>query len=344
MGKKKKSYEEVFELFKERGYELLDKIYINKDSVLNCLDSCGYNLRISYNNLKKGNIPSRFHKNNPHTIENIKLYIKLNRENVELVSTEYIKNSSQLIFKCLIHNEEFPITWSDFQQGHGCQICSGKQKISIPIIKQRIIDMGRDKEVELVSTEYFGTHELLMFKCLIHNEEFPQQWTSFQSGCGCPICGIEKNSGENNYMWKGGISPLHNHLRGVIFAWKNASFGKYNGKCDITGIRLDTNIIHHLHPFSSILKETMETLNLPILRQVKQYSEQELKNIEDKCLELHYIYGLGVCLTREIHDEFHKIYGKMNGKNTKEQYEEFKTNKLQQLNKQKELELCENIA
>ena len=58
---------------------------------------------------------------------------------------------------------------------------------------------------------------------------------------------------------------------------------------------------------------------------ISDYSDDEIIKLKDTCLELHYKYGLGVCLTKEIHEEFHKIYGY--GNNTKEQFQEFLNNK-----------------
>jgi hypothetical protein len=42
--------------------------------------------------------------------------------------------------------------------------------------------------------------------------------------------------------------------------------------------------------------------------------------------ELRYDINNLICISKEMHDEFHRIYGRKN--NTKQQYEEFKNNKL----------------
>lgn len=321
---KKKSYEEIYEFFKSKGLELLDREYVGNSTKVSCVDSDGYKVQISYSDLSSGKIPSRVHKSNPYTIDNMKYYIKLNNNNIELISTQYLGTNEKLIFKCIIHNDEFEISWTSFQQNHGCPICGGSQKLTIPIIKQRIVDLDRDKEVKLLSVKYINTRSKLIFECLIHNKEFPMSWMSFCVGNGCPICGIEIRSGDKSCNWKGGITPLHNHLRGIIRFWKIDSFNKYDKKCDITGLKLKDNVIHHLHPFSEILKETMRTLNLPIYQEINKYSELELKNIEDKCLELHYNYGLGVCLTEKLHKELHSYYGGSNVRIDKQQYLEFR--------------------
>lgn len=334
---RKKSYEEVYELFKSKGLELLDKEYINCETKMNCIDEEGYTLTIRYDNLKSGKIPSRFHLYNPYTIVNIHHYIKLNRENVKLIRGQsWIGNKEHLTFKCLIHNETFPCSWGHFQNGSGCPKCgnnviSDKLKLNIPIIKQRIIDMGRDSEVELISTEYINNSIPLIFECKKHNILYNQVWNNFQTGKnGCEICYSDIRGGENHHNWKGGITPLHNHIRENINSWKYASFNKHNKSCDITGIKSDKNIIHHLHPFYLILQEAINTLQLQIHQEINQYTDIELKSIEDLCLELHYKYGLGVCLSENIHKEFHSVYGTKN--NTKEQYIEFKEMKLKQLN------------
>ena len=131
--------------------------------------------------------------------------------------------------------------------------------------------------------------------------------------------------GENHPNWKGGITQINDYLREHINSWRNDSMKYCNYKSDISGQYYDI-IIHHINKnFSEIVKETLAILNLEP-KQINEYTLEELNNITETCEKLHYKYGLGICITKEEHILFHKIYGREN--NTKQQYEEFKTKYL----------------
>lgn len=179
---------------------------------------------------------------------------------------------------------------------------------------------------------YYGYKDkmLIDFKC--GHKPHPIKIGNLLNGRGCPECKRINATGANSPTWKGGITPLHNYLREKITPWKIDSMKKYNKTCAITGRKSSNNIVHHIIGFSDILFETMDAVGLDLRENVSLYTEEELKSIEDKCLELHYKYGLGVVLCEEVHKEFHSIYGY--GNNTPEQFEEFKNNKLKQLKKE----------
>jgi hypothetical protein len=136
-----------------------------------------------------------------------------------------------------------------------------------------------------------------------------------------------KWKGKDNPKFKGNIktlsSELHRHLRRNIKEWKIASMINCDYKCVITGERMD--IIHHLYSFNNIVEDTLYNLNLSYKQYLYDYTDEEIKLIEEECLRLH-MKSLGVCLTNEIHKLFHSIYGF--GNNTPEQFEEFKINYL----------------
>ena len=131
-------------------------------------------------------------------------------------------------------------------------------------------------------------------------------------------------SGDNNQNWKGGITNISEYLRHNIREWKSETLKLHNYRCDISESNKNL-IIHHLYNFSDILYELFNIVDLEIKDVISEYSDDELELLKAKCLELHYKYGLGVCLTEELHKEFHSIYGKK--KNTVDQYVEFKNNK-----------------
>jgi hypothetical protein len=119
---------------------------------------------------------------------------------------------------------------------------------------------------------------------------------------------------------RGTYESLDNFLRKQLKIWKKESLRECQYKCVITGQRL--NAIHHLYGMNMIIDETFLNLDICIKDSFEDYSEYELEIIKNKFLEIHSKYPLGICLTREIHNFFHKIYGY--GYNTPEQFEEFK--------------------
>ena len=102
--------------------------------------------------------------------------------------------------------------------------------------------------------------------------------------------------------------------------WKKDSMKNCNFVCVITGERFDE--IHHLVSLNSILKNVYNKLNLD----ENNFNINELTdNEKDEFLRYVYEeqskYPLGICLKKDIHNEFHKQYGY--GNNTVEQFEEF---------------------
>jgi hypothetical protein len=70
-----------------------------------------------------------------------------------------------------------------------------------------------------------------------------------------------------------------------------------------------------------ILDEVLEIINIEIKESMDDYTKEELRIILDIFRELQDKYPPGICLSREIHKEFHSIYGF--GYNTQEQWNEF---------------------
>lgn len=242
-----------------------------------------------------------------------------------LLDDKYIDGRTPLKFECREHGVFYkPFSLIIANSGEvGCQECGKSRSINAKKISEDEVIKRLDNcnfKHKYIEGSFCGVRQPIKAICSMHGE-FQTYLSVIENGSnGCSACSIEGRSGENHHSWKGGITPLHNHIRSNITKWKMDSFNIYDYRCCITG-NCDNNIIHHLVGFTYILKETLESLRYEVKNVINDYSEKELKFIEDKCLELHYKYPLGVCLTEEIHKEFHSIYGY--GENTPEQFYEF---------------------
>ena len=131
-----------------------------------------------------------------------------------------------------------------------------------------------------------------------------------------------KRFGSLNPNYKGGISALYQELRRNLKQWKIDSVENSNYVSLLTGKRF--NDIHHLYSFDNIVKDTLSETRLPLYDDISFYSDEEIKLLVDKCLEIHYRHPLGVCLEERYHAKFHEEFGY--GGNTEEQFYEFLDN------------------
>lgn len=236
--------------------------------------------------------------------------------------SDYINNRTKLKYKCPKHGEQLG-TYSDISQKHGCKKCASElvgEKCRLD--EKYVFDKFKELGLHVLDNEvYINATTPIKYICDKHPVEIQEKkWIDLREGCGCPLCAIENSRGENSIHWQGGRTPIFEYLRKKISQWKKDSMEKCEYKCVITGERFD--VIHHLYNFHKIAEETFDSVKIEIKPMVEDYSAQELVKLEQRCLELHYKYGLGVCLKDEVHKEFHNIYGKED--NTPEQFDEFK--------------------
>ena len=131
---------------------------------------------------------------------------------------------------------------------------------------------------------------------------------------------------DENMKWKmgykGGITPISTHLRVLNVQWFEDCKQKANYTCELTG-KVGGNLhTHHLKAFSMIVIEAHDLHNIKIKDQVKDYTQEELKLLEEYVESWHKDNSNAVVLSEEVHKLFHKLYGK--GDNTPEQFEEFR--------------------
>ena len=119
----------IKECFKNRGFKLISTEYKNNRERLTFCDYKGYYYYMSYTNFQYHKNPFRFHKSNPYTIQNIRLWCKENKKPFKLISEIYIGKENKLKWKCLKNDcgEEFLCSWNNIRNGKGCGVCHGKQ-------------------------------------------------------------------------------------------------------------------------------------------------------------------------------------------------------------------------
>ena len=122
--------------------------------------------------------------------------------------------------------------------------------------------------------------------------------------------------------YKGGITPISQHLRHLNSQWFEDCKQKANYTCQLTGKHGGNLHTHHLKAFSTIVIEAHDLHNIQIKDQVKDYTQEELKLLEEYVGSWHKDNSNAVVLSKDVHKLFHSLYGC--GENTPEQFEEFR--------------------
>jgi very-short-patch-repair endonuclease len=120
--------EKVIEFYKNYGLDIIDiNQWVDVDIPIDTIDDCGFKFKSSITNIKQmGNKSSYiFNVYNPHSLDNIKLFCKLFRQDYEIISEKYIGIKKEYIWKyigyMLPENEDkfFKATADSFING-GC--------------------------------------------------------------------------------------------------------------------------------------------------------------------------------------------------------------------------------
>lgn len=326
--KKRHSIETIINTFKKYGFTILEGIENYKNNTSKLIVKCknGHIRETNYALFKnaKNKCPECAGKQKI-TIEKVKNEF-LDKGYI-LLESEFINSHVKMKYKCKKHpNKIREISYNNFKQGKGCVDCAKeKRKLKTKEKYFDIKDLFTNRGYRLLTSyeEYENTHQKLKYICNKH-PDFGVQFVTYHNFLktkhNCKKCISENYRGDHFSTWKGGTEALYDHLRKKLDGWKKDSMEACGYRCVITGGYFD--VIHHLYSFNKIVSETLNILGLEFKSKISEYSTEELIAIENLCLELHKKYGLGVCLSKEIHDLFHKIYGKYD--NTPEQFEEFK--------------------
>lgn len=226
---------------------------------------------------------------------------KLKEINPKIIPLEsYINNSTKIKCKCTIHNEFCESTPKRLLQGRNCCkkcISEERSKRFLKSNEQFLQDM-KDKNITDVIPleEYKGDSTRILFRCSCGNLWYTTP-KRVLLGNRCKKCGYDKFTGENNHFYNPNLSE--EDRINSIYRFRNPSYKDFvqncfkrdDYTCQITGKKSSGDIVvHHINGYN--------------------WDKENRTNINN-----------GITLNKEIHKEFHKLYGK--GNNTKEQFNQF---------------------
>lgn len=173
--------EQIQPEFKRRGYELLSTEYINNATKLDYICPEGHKGSITWISFSHGRgCRLCAHKRRRVPLKRIRSAFE--KRGYELLSNSYVNCDAPLEFICP-QGHKNTISWSNFNQGHGCSECSNNRKMTIDQVYQYFEKEG----CLLLSTDYINAHTKLEFECS-NGHRHEMTWNNFQKGERCPKC------------------------------------------------------------------------------------------------------------------------------------------------------------
>jgi len=215
-------------------------------------------------------------------------------------------------------------------QGTGCPNCGnnkgggGQNRLTFQDVEKKLL---KKHEGNITLLKYGGTsHKESEFKCNRCGNIFISDIHNvLHQKYACRKCWLKEmgkiKSGRKSNLWKGGITKLRPYIKCTLDSWKELSMKNSNYKCVACSGAHSFDDIHHLYSLSNIIEDSLIELGYTEKDRMIDYGEENIQKIVSKVLELHFKHPSGVCLCKNSHKKFHKIYGKEN--NTPEEFYEF---------------------
>ena len=190
----------------------------------------------------------------------------------------------------------------------------GKKQMAIKVAEQlkgRKLSDERKKHLSDKMKKYYETHEAWA-KGRIFTDEHCKNISKAKKSVGkwkgeTNPRHINPLNGSLNGNWQGGVTNLYQELRSDTKDWFKESMEFCDYNCVITGMSFDN--IHHTTAFKDIVDETFALIGIDERSIVSDYTEEEFDSLTNTLKYLHDEYGMGACLTKEVHKLFHDNYG-----------------------------------
>jgi hypothetical protein len=165
------------------GYVLLSETYEGNNKNIDILCPSGHiwnTTLVSFEQAKLGCPECSGMKK--HTIEDCHKLAE--RKNVVLLSTEYVDNKEDLLWKCKVCDDEWPTCYNDLDQAKiGCPACAKVKKHTIEDCHMLATERG----FKFLSTQYENCETPIDWSCQ-YGHKWSARYNDIRMGSGCPEC------------------------------------------------------------------------------------------------------------------------------------------------------------
>ena len=198
----KLTYEFVTEIFKNKGCQLLEEIYVNVRTIMRYICVCGNESKKTYKCfLQCSTCPKCTIKTpNKLTYEFIKQTFE--DKKCQLLEKIYINSETHMRYICKCGDESI-ITYQNFKKSPNCRKCgtiamANKRRLPYEFIKSEFEKEG----CKLISETYHNRNELLDYICKCGNPA-KTSYSHFNNAGHCRKCGIieQHNSMRHSYEY-----------------------------------------------------------------------------------------------------------------------------------------------
>lgn len=126
------------------------------------------------------------------TLDIVKERLRVINPSIEILSEEYVNNTTNLECKCLVCGYKWHARFANLSQGKGCHKCNGGVRLTIEHIKSELT--GINPNIEIISEKYKNSSTKIQCKCKKCDNKWFVVWDSLKSGFGCPKCAIKKRT------------------------------------------------------------------------------------------------------------------------------------------------------
>ena len=187
----------VKDTINQLGYTLISE-YSKANNKITIMSQEGYKFNVTYGSIQQKHIPKVFFKNNPFTIENIKLWLKINNKKFILLSNVFNGSDKKLLWQCTNQHclETWSATWGSIISGSSCPFCCNQkvgQNNNLLITHPQLgEEWDYDKNDKLPQDYTHGSDQYVWWKCVKCEHSWLSKINNRTSGKNCPACCISK--------------------------------------------------------------------------------------------------------------------------------------------------------